>query len=136
MAQRNISRRRAIATASMGALGTMAVHPFTTFNFTNTSKLALLGGEKVRTSSWPQWPVWDNSAEDGVIEMLRSGRWWRGGGEYVSEFEEEYARLMGASAAWQRPAVQLHFLWRCMFWVLMPAMKCWFLHLLLLPLTM
>jgi perosamine synthetase len=96
MAQRNISRRRAIATASVGALGTMVIHPFTTFNFTNTSNLALLGGEKVRTSSWPQWPVWDNSAEEKVIEMLRSGRWWRGSGEHVSEFEAEYARLMGA----------------------------------------
>ncbi len=28
--------------------------------------------------------------------MLRSGRWWRGSGEYVAEFEKKYADLMGA----------------------------------------
>ncbi len=96
MAQRHISRRQAISTASAGVLGTMAIHPLTPFSFAKASKLALLGGEKVRTAPWPQWPVWDKSAEDGVLGMLRSGRWWRGGGEHVSEFEDEYARLMGA----------------------------------------
>ncbi|WP_372948960.1 DegT/DnrJ/EryC1/StrS family aminotransferase [Mariniphaga sp.] len=96
MAQRHISRRQAISTASAGVLGTMAIHPLTPFSFAKASKLALLGGEKVRTAPWPPWPVWDKSAEDGVLDMLRSGRWWRGGGEHVSEFEEEYARLMGA----------------------------------------
>ncbi len=28
--------------------------------------------------------------------MLRSGRWWRGRGEYVAEFEKQYAELIGA----------------------------------------
>lgn len=96
MAHLKMSRRQAITTASAGALGTMAVPSFTFYHLKNTEKLALLGGEKVRNASWPQWPVWDNSAEDGVLEMLRSGRWWRGSGEAVSDFEVEYARLMGA----------------------------------------
>jgi len=95
MAKRNISRRQAISTASVGALGTMAIHRFTLHNFTNPSKLALLGGEKVRNAPWPQWPVWDQNAEDGIVKMLRSGRWWRGSGEHVAEFEKKYAELMG-----------------------------------------
>lgn len=96
MAYRNISRRRAITTASAGALGTMAFSPFSTFNFTNASKLALQGGERVRRSPWPEWPVWDQDAEAEVLEMLRSGRWWRGSGEHVAEFEQKYSELMGA----------------------------------------
>jgi perosamine synthetase len=96
MSNRKISRRQAITTASAGALGTMAISPLTAFHFKSIQKPALLGGEKVRTAVWPQWPVWDYTAEPGVVEMLRSGRWWRGGGEYVAEFEQEYARLMGA----------------------------------------
>ena len=97
MANRKISRRKAIATASAGVLGTVVMSPFTTSGLRNIKKPALLGGEKVRTAAWPEWPVWDSSAEPRIIEMLRSGRWWRGGGEYVAEFEQEYARMMGAS---------------------------------------
>jgi perosamine synthetase len=96
MAHRNISRRKAISTASVGALGTLATHPFTAYRFTTVSKLAVLGGEKIRNAPWPYWPVWDADAEKGVIDMLRSGRWWRGGGEHVAVFEAEYAQLMGA----------------------------------------
>jgi len=59
-------------------------------------KLAINGGEKVHPGSWPRWPYWDQSAEPGIVEMFRSGRWWRGNGEYVAEFEKKYAELMGA----------------------------------------
>ncbi len=96
MKNRKITRRQAIATVSAGTLGTLAVSPFSSFGFETSKKLALLGGEKVRTAEWPQWPVWDQSAENDVVEMLRSGRWWRGSGEYVEEFEKKYAALMGA----------------------------------------
>jgi perosamine synthetase len=96
MATRKISRRKAIATASAGVLGTMTFPSFTSLTIGNTSKLALLGGEKVRSAGWPQWPVWDETAEKGIIDMLRSGRWWRGQGEHVSEFEKQYAGMMGA----------------------------------------
>jgi len=96
MANNKFSRRKAIATFSAGALGTMANLSFTTVNLNNSVKLALLGGEKVRTSEWPDWPVWDKSAEPGILEMLRSGNWWRGSGGNISKFEEEYARIIGA----------------------------------------
>lgn len=96
MRNRKISRREVIATTSIGALGAITIHPVTAFSFENSSKLALLGGEKVRKNAWPEWPVWDKSADKAVLEMLESGRWWRGRGEYVSEFELKYAKLMGA----------------------------------------
>jgi dTDP-4-amino-4,6-dideoxygalactose transaminase len=96
MSNRKISRRQALATVSAGAVGAMTHLSFTSFRFDTSNKPALLGGEKVRKKDWPEWPVWDQSAEDEVLKMLRSGRWYRGKGEYVSEFEGKYAELMGA----------------------------------------
>jgi perosamine synthetase len=96
MQNRKFTRRQAITTASVGTLGTLAHFPLTTFGLNNSNKLAVLGGEKVRNSAWPEWPEWETSAENDVLSMLRSGRWWRGRGEYVAEFEQHYATLMGA----------------------------------------
>ena len=96
MSNQKITRRQAIATGTLGAVGAMANLSFTSFNFGSIKKLAINGGEKVRIADWPEWPVWDERAEKDVIKMLRSGRWWRGSGESVAEFEQKYAQLMGA----------------------------------------
>ena len=96
MKNRKISRRSAIKTVSVGAVGALATSSLSTFALNETKTLAVFGGTKVRKSSWPEWPVWDPSAEEEVLTMLRSGRWWRGSGEYVETFENEYALLMGA----------------------------------------
>ncbi|NQU54660.1 MAG: DegT/DnrJ/EryC1/StrS family aminotransferase [Bacteroidetes bacterium] len=96
MRNRKITRRQAITTASIGTLGTLTRFPLTSFSLNNSNKLAIHGGEKVRNSAWHEWPVWETSAENDVVNMLRSGRWWRGRGEYIAEFEQKYAALMGA----------------------------------------
>jgi len=97
MKTKKFTRRQVIATTSAGVLGTMINWPLVSCAGSSVSgKLALLGGEKVHQGTWPTWPIWDQSAEAGIIEMLRSGRWWRGRGEHVAEFEEKYAALMGA----------------------------------------
>ena len=73
--------------------------PFKSFGISSNlqlKKLAINGGEKTHPGSWPNWPEWDQSAEPGLLEMFRSGRWWRGSGEHVAEFEKRYAELMGA----------------------------------------
>jgi len=95
MSNRKITRRQAISTASAGAIGALTIQPFSSFSFNTTQKLAINGGKKVRTAAWPDWPIWNRNAEDGIAEMLRSGRWWRGSGEHVAEFEKKYADLMG-----------------------------------------
>ncbi len=41
------------------------------------SKLALSGGSPVRTRPWPAWPVFDAGEETALLEVLRSGQWWR-----------------------------------------------------------
>jgi perosamine synthetase len=98
MKTRKFTRRQVIATTSAGMLGTMISWPLSSIGSGSYAKvkLAINGGEKVHPGSWPNWPVWDQSAEPGIIEMLRSGRWWRGSGEHVEEFEKRYAELMSA----------------------------------------
>lgn len=61
----------------------------------NAGKLAMLGGTPVRAKPWPTWPVWDSSAEESVLSILRSGNWYRGQGKTVTQFEEAYAKLLG-----------------------------------------
>ncbi|MBG0859292.1 MAG: DegT/DnrJ/EryC1/StrS family aminotransferase [Bacteroidales bacterium] len=97
MATRKITRRQAVTAASAGALGTFVnwtIPPFT-INSRVQEKLAINGGEKVHSGPWPDWPVWDTAAEKNITDMLRSGRWWRGNGEHVADFEKRYAELMG-----------------------------------------
>jgi len=60
------------------------------------SKAAILGGKPVRTKPFPAWPVWDESAEESILSVLRSGNWFRGQGTKVTEFEKKYAELIGA----------------------------------------
>jgi len=98
MKTRKFTRREVIATTSAGAIGTMINWPLSSLGISSfgKEKLAIHGGEKVHKGTWPEWPVWDQTAEPGIIEMLRTGRWWRGNGEHVEEFEKKYAALMGA----------------------------------------
>ena len=59
-------------------------------------KPALLGGSPVRKGALPGWPVFDQREEKAVGDVLRSGKWGRGGGQQVARFEAEYAKLTGA----------------------------------------
>ena len=94
MKNRKFTRRQAIATGSAGFLGSM-VHPFG-IKSNVQQKLAVNGGEKIHSGPWPQWPVWDQSAEEGIIQMLRSGKWWKGSGGALPEFEKVFAEKTGA----------------------------------------
>jgi dTDP-4-amino-4,6-dideoxygalactose transaminase len=98
MKTKKFTRRQAIATTSAGVLGTLMINwPMVSCGRSGvTTKLAINGGEKVHSGAWPTWPNWYQDAEPKIIEMLRSGRWWRGRGEHVEEFEKKYAEIMGA----------------------------------------
>ena len=53
-------------------------------------KLALHGGEPVRSAPWPQWPVFDGEDEQLLLDVFRSGNWWRHSyGEGVELAEDE-----------------------------------------------
>ena len=58
------------------------------------AKLAIDGGAKVRTKSFPGWPVWDESELNALKEVLESGQWGIGNSK-VTEFEEKFAAYVG-----------------------------------------
>ena len=98
MNKKNVTRRQFMATASAGALAAVASGVIPAYGNLSkkASKLAIQGGQPVRAKRWPGWPVWDESADEEILSVLRSGIWCRLGGTKVSEFEKKYAELMGA----------------------------------------
>ncbi len=58
------------------------------------ARLAIDGGEKVRTKPFPGWPVWDESELNALREVLESGQWGIGNSK-VPEFEEKFAAYVG-----------------------------------------
>jgi dTDP-4-amino-4,6-dideoxygalactose transaminase len=54
-------------------------------------KLAILGGEKTKKSSFPDWPQYDDSERQALMEVLDSRVWWRTPGTRTLEFEQEFA---------------------------------------------
>jgi perosamine synthetase len=66
------------------------------FSQSATDKPALLGGTPVHTGGWPAWPEWRRTWEPSILDVLRSGKWYRGSGEQVQQFEAAYAKLLGA----------------------------------------
>ncbi|UCC97993.1 MAG: DegT/DnrJ/EryC1/StrS family aminotransferase [Phycisphaerales bacterium] len=98
MNNRNLTRREFLATVSTGTVAAVAASRVPAYgNVSNRAgKPAILGGQAVRTKPFPGWPVWDKSAEEHVLSILRSGHWFRGRGETVTQFEKKYAELLGA----------------------------------------
>ncbi|HJV35986.1 DegT/DnrJ/EryC1/StrS family aminotransferase, partial [Geomonas sp.] len=64
-----------------------------------SQKLAVDGGEPVRTSPFAPWPAFDADELAGVTETLRSGKvnYWTG--NQGREFEREFAAFTGCSHA-------------------------------------
>lgn len=72
--------------------------------------LALFGGQAVRRAPFPSWPVSNKSEEQSLIEVVRSGQWWRytmgeatdpnatssGFRSKVAEFQEQFASAQGS----------------------------------------
>jgi dTDP-4-amino-4,6-dideoxygalactose transaminase len=73
------------------------------------STLAMKNGTPIRTKPFPAWPVFDQSEEDALLGVLRSGKWWRfafgqgvelaepekGERSQVAVFQEEFAKQHG-----------------------------------------
>lgn len=83
------SRRSFLAVASAAGAGVSPAAP-------SNQTLALLGGKPVRTAPFPSWPRFDKLEEHAWMEVLRSGKWFRGYGKQVDRFEQAYAKLTGA----------------------------------------
>lgn len=87
----HVSRRKFVSAATAGAAGlAFAATP------ASTDKPALLGGKPLRTAPLPAWPQIAENDEKAWMEVLRSRRWNRLGGNYAKQFEETWAKLLGA----------------------------------------
>jgi len=98
MNRENLTRRKFLATVSTGAIAAVAAGAVPAYaNVAKTAgKPAILGGQALRTKPFPGWPVWYREAEESVLAVLRSGNWYRGQGNTVTQFEAAYAALLGA----------------------------------------
>lgn len=59
-------------------------------------KLAILGGEPVKKTLFPAWPVYDEHEKQALMEVLESRIWWRTPGTHTLNFEGEFAAYHGA----------------------------------------
>ncbi len=97
--KKRYSRREFIKKNSITGLGSVLALGIAPSLFAGTKSEveipAILGGQPVRTKSWPVWPVWNpETDEKAVISVLRSGIWSRA--SLVNEFEEKWAETVGA----------------------------------------
>jgi len=53
--------------------------------------LAILGGEPVKKTPFPQWPQYDENERRALLEVLESREWWRTPGTRTLQFEREFA---------------------------------------------
>lgn len=57
---------------------------------------ALLGGQPLRQSEYPEWPTATERERELLLEVLESRRWWATQGTKVREFEQRWADFHGA----------------------------------------
>lgn len=62
----------------------------------NNIKLAINGGEAVRTDPWPSWPQWDARDEQALLDVLHSGHWGSLSGSWVDDFASDFAGFQDA----------------------------------------
>lgn len=103
----NTSRRQFLATSSLAGAGlsagvtrlapalATAAAP-TVVSAATAGKAAVLGGTPVHSGGWQQWPVWRAEWEPKILEVYRSRKWYRPAGPHVTNFENGYAKLIGA----------------------------------------
>jgi dTDP-4-amino-4,6-dideoxygalactose transaminase len=60
------------------------------------SKLAINGGNPVRTDGFPVWPVWGDEEINNLTDVIKSGNWGCLTGNRTSEFEKTFAEYQGA----------------------------------------
>ena len=94
--ENKISRRRFMGTTIIGATSVVGTASLPAFGFRNaqTNKLALLGGDPVRSKPFTSWPIWDQADEEAILPVLRSGVWSRR--NVVKAAEEKMAKMMDA----------------------------------------
>ena len=100
--RKRITRRKFLGTVTAGAavagaspgVATQRARSQAAAGVGTSKELALLGGTPVRRTPFPAWPVADEREERALVDIVRSGKWFRG--KNVESFETSYAALTGA----------------------------------------
>ena len=95
-----LTRRSFIKKSSAGLAGAALAGVGTSSLYGNvikkTNKLALLGGTPVRAKKFPStWPIFDENEEKALLKALRNRNWCCLRGNFVYDFEKEFAETMG-----------------------------------------
>jgi dTDP-4-amino-4,6-dideoxygalactose transaminase len=95
---RTFTRRSFIRTTAAGsvALGWLSGGRAPRVFAAEAAKPALLGGTPAHHGGWAPWPQWREAWEPELLKVWRSGHWFRGSAAHVGEFEQGYAKLLGA----------------------------------------
>ena len=93
----NKSRREFISKAAIVGTGLTVGIP--DFSFASNDKPAILGGSKAHSGGFSGWPIFDQTEEKALTDVLKSGQWGRLGGQVMPRFESEYAKMLGAKHA-------------------------------------
>lgn len=99
-----VNRREFLGTAAVGAgVSIGGANLINLFAFgaasaagSTTEKPVILGGKPVRSTAFPSWPVIDQTDEKAWMDVLHSGKWFRGYGQEVNHFEEKWAKINGS----------------------------------------
>lgn len=92
---KTINRRKFLQTSAIAGAG-LTLMPNLTFarNSSSNNKPVLLGGKK-NTFGFSRWPVYDQTEEKALLDVLHSNKWGRLDGSVTAAFEEAYAKQIG-----------------------------------------
>jgi perosamine synthetase len=98
MKRRNYTRREFVKQNSLVGLGAafaMGITPTLMSNVSTDKGIpAILGGQKIRSKGWPEWPIWNPATDEKkLLQVIRSGVWSRA--DVVAEFEKKWAETIG-----------------------------------------
>ncbi|MEX2594325.1 MAG: DegT/DnrJ/EryC1/StrS family aminotransferase [Anditalea sp.] len=91
-----LDRRKFINVLSVTGTGLAVGIPHLASSGPQDSKPAILGGAKAHPAGFPGWPVFDQTEENALTEVLESKSWGRLNGNVVATFEKEYGKAFGA----------------------------------------
>ena len=98
MSNKNYTRREFVkqnSLAGIGAAVAVGLTPTLVANCaTDTGIPAILGGQKIHSGGWPEWPQWKSSYDESLLKVMKSGVWSRA--EVVNEFEKKWAETIGS----------------------------------------
>ncbi|MFB3785948.1 MAG: DegT/DnrJ/EryC1/StrS family aminotransferase [bacterium] len=97
MKKDEMKRRRFLQTAAAGTAVVAMAAPtvLAAEKVGEDGQLALLGGQPVRSGGFPSWPMIEKNDEAAWADVLQKKGWCRLDGDYVNQFEKEYAKLTG-----------------------------------------